>query len=128
MKYTYSSRIRHQATNWRVILPLLAILAVLLAAGIFMLAKQHNSTASEAPVNPDFAAPVSAAPEQIGKAYGIAAGSGLPDLSAAELENRIAAVEAIGTTWVRFDFDWSQIQPDNASDYSWETYDRLVAS
>jgi hypothetical protein len=60
--------------------------------------------------------------------YGIAAGGDLPDLSQSDLDARMAGIEATGVGWVRFDFDWSLIQPDNATTYDWTTYDTIVAS
>jgi len=60
--------------------------------------------------------------------YGIAAGSGLPSLSNSELENYLATVQKTGAGWIRFDFDWSLVQPDNPTEYDWSAYDRLTAA
>jgi hypothetical protein len=60
--------------------------------------------------------------------YGIAAGGDLPSLSQSDLDARMAGIQALGVGWVRFDFDWSLIQPDNQSSYDWSAYDRIVAS
>jgi polysaccharide biosynthesis protein PslG len=62
------------------------------------------------------------------QALGIAAGSGLPALSSQDLSARMAGIAATGATWVRFDFDWSQIQPDNSNSYNWSSYDKVVAA
>jgi hypothetical protein len=62
------------------------------------------------------------------KALGIAAGGSLPELSPQALNTRMAGIAASGATWVRFDFDWSQIQPDNATAYNWAPYDSIVAA
>jgi hypothetical protein len=35
-------------------------------------------------------------------------------------------MRAIGVKWVRFDVDWSKIQPDSATSYDWTDYDRIV--
>lgn len=40
----------------------------------------------------------------------------------------MAGVQATGAGWVRFDFDWSMIQPDSATSYSWSSYDQVVKS
>lgn len=59
--------------------------------------------------------------------YGIAAGGSLDERSDEELDKYFAGLEELGVGWVRFDFDWSKIQPDNANSYNWQTYDRLVS-
>lgn len=61
-------------------------------------------------------------------ALGIAAGSSLPSLSAAQLAQRLDGIKATGARWVRLDFDWSLIQPDASSSYDWSTYDAIVAA
>ncbi len=66
--------------------------------------------------------------KEVGHGYGIAAGGSLAELNDQELEQRMAGIEAAGATWVRFDFSWDAIQPDDAAHYSWATYDRLAAS
>lgn len=60
--------------------------------------------------------------------YGIAAGSSLTSLSDSELEARMAGIQALGVSWIRFDVDWSLVQPQSKSEYSWAGYDRLYAS
>ncbi|HSX42655.1 MAG TPA: cellulase family glycosylhydrolase [Candidatus Saccharimonadales bacterium] len=62
------------------------------------------------------------------KAYGIAAGSSLTALSGSDLDSRLRDMAALGVKWVRYDFDWSLIQPKNAQDYQWSSYDNLVAA
>ena len=58
--------------------------------------------------------------------YGIAAGSSLTGLSSAQLNSTLGGIAATGATWVRFDFDWSIIQPNSANSFDWAAYDRLV--
>jgi hypothetical protein len=58
--------------------------------------------------------------------YGIAAGGSLPDMSASDLDNYMSNLQTLGAGWVRFDFDWSRIQPDSASSYDWSAYDTIV--
>lgn len=60
--------------------------------------------------------------------YGIAAGGSLGDLNDTQLDQRMADIAATGAKWVRFDFNWTLIQPDNASQYKWDQYDALVAT
>lgn len=61
-------------------------------------------------------------------AYGIAAGGGLPSLSDSALASEMAGINAMGATWIRFDFNWSQIQPTNSTTYDWFETDRVVAA
>lgn len=60
------------------------------------------------------------------KAFGIAAGSSLPELSPAELNVRLDGIAASGATWLRLDFSWPSIQPHNEQSYDWVVYDRIV--
>jgi hypothetical protein len=62
-----------------------------------------------------------------GQALGIAAGSSLTSLSTSALADRIQAIANSGASWIRFDFDWSIIQPDNQQSYQWGIYDNIVA-
>jgi hypothetical protein len=59
---------------------------------------------------------------------GIAAGSSLPGLSSSELNTTLDGIAATGAKWLRFDFDWSQIQPNNSQSYNWAPYDAVVAA
>ena len=65
-------------------------------------------------------------PAELKYSYGIAAGGSLPELTDAQLDARMKAIAASGAKWVRFDFKWSEIQPDNAKSYKWDVYDKLV--
>lgn len=47
-------------------------------------------------------------------------------LDAQELAARIAAYDKLGVKWVRFDFDWSVIQPNDAGDFNFSGYDAAV--
>lgn len=60
--------------------------------------------------------------------YGIAAGSSLSSLSQNVLEERLDEVVATKSSWVRFDIEWANIQPNNKSQFEWEKYDRVVAA
>lgn len=60
--------------------------------------------------------------------YGVAAGGSLPDLSPSQLDAYMANLQNLGAGWVRFDFDWSLIQPDSANSYDWSAYDAIVAA
>ena len=65
-------------------------------------------------------------PAELKYSYGIAAGGSLPEVTDAQLDARMKAIAASGAKWVRFDFKWSEIQPDNAKSYKWDVYDKLV--
>lgn len=62
------------------------------------------------------------------KSYGIAAGSSLTALDDQTLNARFQALSDLGVQWVRYDFDWSLVQPNRNSSYSWSQYDKLVAT
>lgn len=63
-----------------------------------------------------------------GHAYGFAAGSSLPHLKPAALDTQLRDIAATGATWIRFDISWSIVQPKNSSQFSWATYDTIVAA
>jgi hypothetical protein len=84
------------------------------------------STAASTPVKAGTSGSIT--PAAGAPALGIAAGSSLTSLSGQQLDNRLQAIAATGATWIRYDFDWSLIQPDNAATYKWQTYDNLVAA
>lgn len=58
--------------------------------------------------------------------FGIAAGSGLTSLSENELEIYFKQLNELGIAWIRWDFDWSEIQPNNKSIYRWTSTDRVA--
>lgn len=60
--------------------------------------------------------------------YGIAAGSFLTSRTTAEIDDYFDGLKSAGAGWVRFDFDWSTIQPESASAYNWGRYDQIVDS
>ena len=62
----------------------------------------------------------------LGHSYGIAAGGSLGTLNDDQLDKRMAGIAAMGAKWVRFDFNWSLIQPNTAASYDWRLYDRLI--
>jgi hypothetical protein len=62
------------------------------------------------------------------QAFGIAAGSSLPALANADLAARLDGIQALGVRWIRLDFDWGNIQPQNSSSYDWSSYDQLVSA
>jgi len=131
-KYIIGSRMyrdkyrAHKKRVRRQIMPLIVLLvAILIGAtgGLVWRSLSHMSSASpQVPTSKN----TLLKPGPI-HAYGIAAGSSLTDLSPQELDARLSGIAASGATWIRFDFDWSHIQPDNANSFDWSTYDNLVA-
>ena len=61
-----------------------------------------------------------------GHSYGIAAGSRLSALSSADLNTELNDIAAMGVTWLRFDIEWQNVQPDNATQQNWSDYDRVI--
>lgn len=57
---------------------------------------------------------------------GIATSATLLRMNDAELSERMSEIRQLGAIWIRVDFSWRAIQPDNPRDYEWEEYDRLV--
>jgi hypothetical protein len=60
--------------------------------------------------------------------YGIAAGGDLIWYPQDRLDEYFASLKALGVGWVRWDMDWSAIQPDNAATYAWQGPDRVAAT
>jgi len=59
------------------------------------------------------------------ESLGVATGSGLDTLVDADLDRYFAATADSGATWVRFDFDWSVIEP-RRGEFDWSGTDRVV--
>lgn len=116
-RYTFNIPHRYRRIVFWVAIALAS--ALIVACGLFAtsLIKQAGS---RSPQLPPLASP--------GHGYGIAAGSSLMALNDQDLDKRMAGIAASGATWVRFDFNWGIIQPDNASDFQWDHYDKLVSS
>ncbi len=57
---------------------------------------------------------------------GFAAGSILPQLSASQLNTELNGMRSAHATWVRFDVQWDQAQPDPAKPYNWGPYDTVT--
>lgn len=70
--------------------------------------------------------PVSAKSDLSSGQYGVAAGGGLTSLSQPELNAYFESLKALGTKWVRWDVDWSVVQPDNSATYRWTEIDRVA--
>ncbi|HSX17382.1 MAG TPA: cellulase family glycosylhydrolase [Patescibacteria group bacterium] len=100
-----------------------AFLIVGLGAGLFW--RSHSNSA--APQKPPVTKNTLNNPTPV-HAYGIAAGSSLTTLNDAQLDATLSGIEATGSSWVRLDFDWGLIQPDNKNSYDWTIYDKIVAA
>lgn len=111
-------------------LPLWLLIATALTVVCGALYFVYSSTTNILPGGPgaDLGATPAVIPTEndLKHSYGIAAGGSLGDLNAEQLDARMAGIAASGAKWVRFDFNWANIQPDNAKSYNWAVYDKLV--
>ncbi len=57
---------------------------------------------------------------------GISTNASLLRMSDRSLSDRLDDIRDLGATWIRVDFNWALIQPDNPVDFEWEMYDRVV--
>lgn len=57
---------------------------------------------------------------------GVATSASLIGVSDTDLESRLDDIKDLGADWIRVDFNWYFIQPDNPIDFNWEQYDRVV--
>lgn len=57
---------------------------------------------------------------------GIATSATLLRMNDTELNKRLNNIRELGANWIRVDFSWRVIQPNNPNKYDWELYDRLV--
>jgi hypothetical protein len=65
--------------------------------------------------------------QQAGERFGIAAGGDLQFLSAAELARELDGHAEVGAGWIRFDFNWSGMEPTRGV-YDWSRHDAVVAA
>lgn len=63
-----------------------------------------------------------------GNEVGIATGTSLQWTDELQLDDRVSDIKTVGATWVRMEFNWSEIQPDNPHDYRWGPYDRAIGA
>ena len=71
--------------------------------------------------------PLPCDPTVTADSLGIATGSGLDAMPADRLERYLDLVEASGARWIRFDVDWSTIEPERGRS-DWNGVDRVVAA
>jgi len=57
---------------------------------------------------------------------GISTSATLLWMNDADLNARLSDIKDLGTTWIRVDFSWADIQSDNSQEYHWDMYDRVV--
>jgi polysaccharide biosynthesis protein PslG len=60
------------------------------------------------------------------KEVGMSTSATLLRMKPADLIKRLDDMKQLGVTWIRVDFSWSAIQPDNSHDYQWDMYDMVV--
>lgn len=58
--------------------------------------------------------------------FGISVGATLSWLSDKDLNQELDDMVALGVGWVRYDFEWDQIQAGGISSYNWAVTDRVV--
>lgn len=58
--------------------------------------------------------------------FGISTGATLSWLSDLELNQELDTMVALGVSWVRYDFEWDQIQKGGRTSYNWLVTDRVV--
>jgi polysaccharide biosynthesis protein PslG len=58
--------------------------------------------------------------------YGIAAGGSLPSFDQTTLDLYFSKLKELGISWVRYDFEWRQIQRNGAGTFDWSGTDRVV--
>ncbi len=57
---------------------------------------------------------------------GVATSATLLRMNDNDLDQRLNNIRQLGAEWIRVDFSWRAIQPDDPQDYKWDEYDRLV--
>jgi hypothetical protein len=57
---------------------------------------------------------------------GIAAGGSIQSLSPDELNRQLNDYQSLGAEWIRFDFNWADIQAGGPTTYKWAPYDAVV--
>jgi hypothetical protein len=103
---------------------LLAIIAILLFAIIAIIAYTNQAQ----PTDSSTIAPTLTPPAVLNYNFGMSLGTTLLGLSPSQLSAELDDLEALHIGWVRMDFDWSIIQPQNNITYNWNDYDRVVAA
>lgn len=58
--------------------------------------------------------------------FGIAAGGSLMWMNQTDLDKYFSDLKGLGVTWVRWDMDWSAIQPRDVNSFVWTNIDRVV--
>ncbi|HKX73569.1 MAG TPA: cellulase family glycosylhydrolase [Candidatus Saccharimonadales bacterium] len=58
--------------------------------------------------------------------FGMSMGDVLRTLPQEELSAQLKDIKSLGFNWVRTDIDWSAVQRQNATNYDWSAYDRVV--
>lgn len=59
---------------------------------------------------------------------GISTGTSLLWLDDATLNQRLNDIQSLGATWVRIDFNWSEVQRSGYDTFNWQGYDRVVTA
>lgn len=57
---------------------------------------------------------------------GISTGTNILNMNQSDLNDQMTNMSSLGLKWLRFDVDWSLIQPDDRYVYNWMNLDRVV--
>ena len=62
----------------------------------------------------------------LGSKFGISVGATLSWLNKTDLNAELTDIQSLGVGWVRYDFEWDQIQSGGKTSYDWAVTDRVV--
>jgi peptidoglycan hydrolase-like protein with peptidoglycan-binding domain len=60
--------------------------------------------------------------------FGLSVGENPVYMSSSSLNQEMNTFVSLGVGWIRFDFEWPHIQPDNSSTYNWSLIDPVIAA
>jgi len=109
-----------------IIFSIIAVVLISISTALFLKLQGISGQGTATPQTPPVITGDSVAP--IHNSYGIAAGSSLTSADSPTINTKLDGMVALGIKWVRVDFDWSAIQPDNESSFDWSQYDTIVAA
>lgn len=134
--YTQGFSLKHTLTSYRtrasrkrqlIIASIISIVAIVALASAWLI--RHESLMQNAVIQtPPVIAGDGSATAPIHNSYGIALGSSLTHADSTTINQTLDGMVALGVKWVRVDFDWSAIQPDNSKTFDWSQYDTIVAA
>lgn len=108
---------KKNSTDWKSFFAALAIVALVIVLPLLILVSTKRTNQNE-----------KAQASSQTDLYGIAAGDVLPWMSDAELTSYFDDIKSMGAKWIRFDFNWADMQYDGPAQYKWANYDRIVTA